>query len=271
MQGLYPIKNSSSVASSSPGHHALVCSSSSSAAIWHQKLGHPSLSLFQSLIKQHNLPVSRPYDVHCFSCNAVKSHKLSFPISESVSIAPFDLMHIDEWGPAPVPSVQGFRYYLLIIDDYSRFSWLFPLHYKSDVKTTLTHFKAYVGNQFKTTVKTVRSDNGGEFINNYLSHLFLLAGIIHQTSCPHTPEQNGVVERKHRHLMDTTLNQLTHAAMPVQFWLESLTTAVYLANRLPHSSLQFQIPCTLLFHTRLLCSQTLWVCLFSLVETIHLS
>lgn len=66
-------------------------------------------------------------------------------------------------------------------------------------------------------MKTVRSDNGGKFVNTYLSNLYLLAGIIHQTSCPYTAEQNGVVERKHRHLLDTTLTMLTHAGLPPKF------------------------------------------------------
>lgn len=154
---------------------------------------------------------------------------------------------MDVWGPAPVPSVQGYRYYLLSTDDFSRYSWLFPLRYKSEVKVVLTQFKAYVENQFKVSIKTVRPDNGGEFVNTYLTNLFLFTGILHHTSCPHTPEQNGVVERKHRHLIDTTLTLLTHATLPTYFWLEALTTTVYLANRLPHSSLNFQIPYHLLF------------------------
>lgn len=194
--------------------------------------------------------MSKPFDVSCFSCNKVKSHKLAFPLSATKSVKPFDLLHMDVWGPAPIPSVKGFRYYLLIIDDCTRYSWLFPLYYKSDVKTTLAQFKAYVQNQFQTSVKTIRSDNGKEFVNHYLINLFLISGIIHQTSCPHTPGQNGVVERQHRHLMDTTLTLLDQAGMPAQFWLEALITAVFLANRLPHSSLQFQVPHVLLFHTK---------------------
>lgn len=112
---------------------------------------------------------------------------MPFPTSSSVSLAPFDLLDMDVWGPVPISSAQGYRYYLLIIDDYSRYSWLFPLHYKSEVKQTLVYFKYYVATQFHTNVKTVRSDNRGEFVNNYLLNLFLLAGTLHQTSCPHTP------------------------------------------------------------------------------------
>lgn len=97
------------------------------AVNWHQNLGHPSLPLFQSVVKQFNFLVTRPFDFTCFNCNVAKSHKLPFPVSESFSVAPFDLMHMDVWSPALVLSVQGFRYYLLIIDDFNQYSWLFPL------------------------------------------------------------------------------------------------------------------------------------------------
>lgn len=156
---------------------------------------------------------------------------------------------MDVWGPSPVASNKGFKYYLLVIDDFTRFSWLFPMHYKSEVKYKVYDFKAYVQTQFGTSIQTVRSDNGREFINHFLLHLFLSTGVVHQTTCPHTPEQNGIVERKHRHLSETTITLLLQARLPVSFWLEALTTAVYLANRLPHSSLHFQLPYVLLFQT----------------------
>lgn len=215
--------------------------------LWHQRLGHPSYPLFSALIKQQKLPVSTSPVITCDCCNMAKSHKLSFSLSKSHTSAPFQLVHMDVWGPSPVPSNKGYRYYLLIIDDFSRYSWIFPLHYKSEVKYTIANFKAFVFTQFHTHIQCVRSDNGGEFVNNYLLHLFLTTGVVHQTSCPHTPEQNGLVERKHRHLIETTITLLLQSSLPSKFWLEALVTAVHLANLLPHSSLQFQIPHTLLF------------------------
>lgn len=124
-----------------------------------------------------------------------KSHKLPFALSETTSFHPFDLVHKDVWGPSPIPSNKGYRYYLLIIDDFTRYSWLFPLYYKFEVKYAISNFKAYVSTQFHTTVKNVRSDKGGEFVNHFLLHLFLSSGVIHQTSCPDTPKQIGVMEK----------------------------------------------------------------------------
>lgn len=250
-QGLYPLLNSSDLVfpSSSSAPCSGLVHTSSPAMQWHQKLGHPSLPLMHALIKQQHLHVSLPSDLQCSCCNQAKSHKLVFPLSETHSTAPFDLVHMDVWGPAPIPSNKGFRYYLLIVDDFSRYTWLFPLHYKFEVKFVIANFKAFVVTQFQTTIKTVRSDNGGEFVNHFLLHLFLSTGILHQTTCPHTPEQNGIAERKHRHLIETTITLLLQASLPTKFWFEALTTAVYLVNRLPHSSLQFQVPFTLLFQT----------------------
>lgn len=101
------------------------------------------------------------------------------------------------WGPSPIPSNKGFRYYLLVIDDFSRFTWIFPLHYKSKVKYAISNFKAYVNTQFHTSIQVVRSENGGEFDNHFLLHMFLTHGVVLQTSSTNTPEQNGVAERKH--------------------------------------------------------------------------
>ncbi|XP_058208222.1 uncharacterized protein LOC131321235 [Rhododendron vialii] len=228
---------------------AFVSISSPSAMLWHQKLGHPSLLLFQALIKQHSLPVSKPQLVNCRCCNMAKSQKLQFSVSVSATSSPFQLIHMDVWGPSPIPSHKGFRYYLLLVDDFTRFTWLFPFHYKSEVKKVIAQFQAYVSTQFHTTVQTFRSDNGGEFINHFPLVLFLTKGIIHQTSCPHTSEQNGLAERKHRHLIETTITLLLQSHLPTSFWLEALTTTVYLINRMPHTSLKFQVPYTMLFHS----------------------
>lgn len=125
------------------------------------------------------------------------------------------------------------------------------MHYKSDVQKIVTQFTAYVKTQFHVSIKFFRSDNGWEFINRYLCHLFLEHGLIHQTSCPNTSKQNGRVERSHRHLMETTLALFYQAHLPIQFGMEALLTSLYLINKRPHSAIQFQVPYTMLFHALL--------------------
>lgn len=124
LQGLYPLQSFSkhmSGTSSSPTG-LIHTNSPSTTLLWHQKLGHPSLPLFHALIKQHELPVSVCSVMNCNVCNQAKSHKLAFPLSVTRSTVPFELIHMDVWGPSPVPSHKGFRFYLVIVDDFSRYT-----------------------------------------------------------------------------------------------------------------------------------------------------
>ena len=119
-------------------------STDANGVIWHQRLGHPNSNLMHSLIKQFQLPIHGSLNFNCNACNVAKSHKLPFSESHSHTSKPFQLLHMDVWGPAPIPSFQGFRYYLLILDDYTKYIWLFPMRYKSEVQKYVTSFKAFV-------------------------------------------------------------------------------------------------------------------------------
>lgn len=152
------------------------------------------------------------------------------------------------WGPSPVPSFSGYRYYLLIVDDFTKYCWLFPLHAKSEVATHIQNFKVFVSAHFSLQIKTIRSDRGGEFLNKLMTSFFATFGILHETTCPYTPEQNGVAERKHCHIVETAITLLQQAHLPIMFWLEAITTALYLINRLPNSSVQFQVPFHVLYN-----------------------
>ena len=96
--------------------------------------------------------------------------------------------------------------------------------------------------QFHKTIQVLRSDNGGEFVNNHLQTFFRDNGILHQTACPYTPQQNGVAERKNRHILETARALLFEAQVPPKFWSEAVATSIYLINRLPSRVLNFQSP-----------------------------
>ena len=145
-------------------------------------------------------------------------------------------------------SFDNYKYYLVLVDHYSRYTWLYPLKLKSDVKETFKVFKALVENYFSTKIGTLFSDNGGEFLA--LRHLLAEAGISHLTSHPHTPEHNGISERKHRHVVETGLSMLTHASMPKKYWSYAFSTAAYLINRQPTPVLQMDSPFHKLFGTQ---------------------
>jgi len=97
--------------------------------------------------------------------------------------------------------MQGFRYFLTIVDDYSRYTWVILLHNKSEVHSHIINFTVFVQNHFQTNIKTIRIDNGVEFA---MSSFYASKGIIHKTSCVETPQQNGIVERKHQHILNVT-------------------------------------------------------------------
>ena len=119
-----------------------------------------------------------------------KSKQTRGVFSESINKASvaFELIHVDLWGPYREPSSCGAVYFLTIVDDFSRAVWIHLLLEKSEVKTVLPNFCALAQRQFGRSVQTVRSDNGTEFM--CLSKYFSANGIIHQTSCVSTPQQN---------------------------------------------------------------------------------
>ncbi|MFS7924165.1 putative RNA-directed DNA polymerase [Helianthus anomalus] len=200
--------------------------------IWHQRLGHPHPQLLKSMLSTFHLPLNdNCSSSFCDSCSIGKSSKQHLLNSNFKSSHVLDLVFCDVWGPSAVTSVEGHNYFLLCVDHYSKFMWFFPFKLKSDVFTILKQFIVMAERQFGTKLKQVQTDWGGEFRN--LSNLFRSLGVIHRLSCPHTSEQNGTVERRHRHVVETGLTLLAHSHVPYRFWNYAFDTAVYLINRMP--------------------------------------
>ena len=126
---------------------------------WHQRLGHPHSQLFQTMLCKYCLPISnKTFDFHCNSCSVGKSSKLNLLSSDYNSSGVVDLIFCDVWGPAPVPSFDGHTYFLLCVDHFSNFMWLFPLKRKSDVFDVFKRFVSMAERQFSTKLKTVQTD-----------------------------------------------------------------------------------------------------------------
>ncbi|XP_028083210.1 uncharacterized protein LOC114284485 [Camellia sinensis] len=102
-------------------------------------------------------------------------------------------------------------------------------------------------NKFSTSLKILRTDGGGEYTNGQFEAFLKTFGIVHQLSCPRTPSQNGVVDRKHKHLIETTITLLDQSSMPLKFWFEALATAIYLINRMPSPQVDNLSPYEVLF------------------------
>ncbi|KAK1408451.1 hypothetical protein QVD17_40235 [Tagetes erecta] len=213
------------------------------ASFWHHRLGHPHFKVLQHLASTVSSISS--FQNHCNSCCINKSHKLPFSVSSITSNAPLQILFSDVWS-SPITSFDGFKYYIIFVDHFTKYIWIYPLKRKSDSLDTFTRFQRLVENHFKSKIRTLFSDNGGEYIK--LSSHLSSCGISHLTSPPHTPEHNGYAERRHRHIVETGLSLLSHAKLPIKFWTFAFTTATYLINRLPTITLQNDSPFYRLFH-----------------------
>jgi hypothetical protein len=243
--GLYPFPPLSTKRLSSP--HALL-GERTSFTNWHSRLGHPAFRIVSQVISRFGLPtIATKSELACSACLSAKSKQLPFSQSSSKIKSPLDLIYSDLWGPSSVCSRTGHKYYISFLDAYSRYTWLFPIFHKNDVPPIFIQFQKYVERYFNLKIKIVQSDWGGEFRS--LSKFFKSCGIAHHLSYPHTHQQNGAVERKHRHIVETGLALLYHANISLRFWDDAFQTACYLINRLPTTLLKNKSPFETLFNS----------------------
>jgi hypothetical protein len=172
----------------------------------------------------------------------------SFFFFSSHATHAFDLVHCDLWT-SPITSMLGYRYYLVVLDDFSHYVWTFPLRAKSETFPALRHFFAWVSTQFGLTIKAVQCDNGREFDNSTSRDFFHSHGMQLQMSCPYTSSQNGKAEHMIRTTNDTIRTLLLQAHLPARFWAEALHTSTYLLNRLPSTACPAPTPHQALFGT----------------------
>ncbi|GJW84887.1 ribonuclease H-like domain-containing protein [Tanacetum coccineum] len=202
---LYP------VTSPSPTPHALLCVSPST---WHQRLGHPGEDVLRSLKSRQYISYNKEKSSHlCHACQLGKHVRLPFTSSNSIVTRSFEIVHYDIWT-SPIASSGGFRYYVLFLDHYSHYLWIYPLRTKSEVFQKFLHFRSYVNNQFKCDIAAFQCDRG---------------------------------ERMIRTINNVIRTLLFQAHLSPTFWVEALHMVAYLLNLLPSSAIQNEIPCTKLF------------------------
>jgi hypothetical protein len=172
-----------STSPSSPSPLGLVASTNSTE-LWHRRLGHPGHDAMSHLSRQFAIPCNNASTV-CHACQLGKHVRLPFSRSQTICATPFELIHCDLWT-SPVTSNSGFKYYLVIIDDFSHFMWTFPLRRKSETADILINFVAYIRTQFNLPLVSLQTDNGTEFVNSTLVEFLTRHGIHLRMLCPYT-------------------------------------------------------------------------------------
>jgi transposase InsO family protein len=167
----------------------------------------------------------------CGACQAGKQHGVPHqPKNVVTTKRPLELLHMDLYGSVAYISIDGNKYGLVIVADFSRFIWVFFLSDKGETQEVLKKFMRRAQNEFELKIKKVRSDNGTEFKNTGVEEFLSEEGIKHEFSVTYTPQQNGVVERKNGTLIESTRTMLDEYKTPDNFWAEAVHTACHAIN-----------------------------------------
>ncbi|GJU57429.1 retrovirus-related pol polyprotein from transposon TNT 1-94 [Tanacetum coccineum] len=223
--------------STTPNPICLMAKATSSQAwLWHRRLSHLNFDTINLLSKNNivnGLPKLKFVKDHlCSSCELGKAKRKSFHSKTTPSSKRrLQLLHMDLCGPMRVESFNGKKYVLVIVDDYSRYTWTHFLRSKDETPGVLIDFLTLVQRGLHAQVTTVRTDKGTKFLNKTLHAFFAKEGIRHETSTARTPEQNGVVERRNRTLVEAARTMLSAAKVPLFFWAEAIATACFTQNR----------------------------------------
>ncbi|XP_075102843.1 uncharacterized protein LOC142177578 [Nicotiana tabacum] len=223
---------------------ALVTKDTDECSLWHIRLGHPSIMAMNHIFALKNKVVDS-LQHNCEVCPLAKQSRLKFPLSGSKIECIFQLIHLDVWGSHKLPTYYRKHYFLTIMDAFSRYTWVCLLQSKCEVVTVLKDFLIMVKTQFDMNVKVLRSDNGREFFNSSFNELLASLGIVHQSSCPYTPQ---VVERKHIHILEVARALQFQSYVPSKFWGDSIKTIIYLINMWPTPILQGKSPYEVLYN-----------------------
>nr|GEY00953.1 retrovirus-related Pol polyprotein from transposon TNT 1-94 [Tanacetum cinerariifolium] len=206
------------------------------AWFWHRRLSHLNFD-YINLLSKKDIVIGLPKlkyvkDQLCSSCELSKAKRSSFNLKVVPSSkGRLNLLHIDLCGPMRFASINGKKYILVIVDDYSRYTWTLFLRSKDETPEVLKEFLTMIQQNLQAPVITVRTDRGTEFLNKTLNAFFKEEVIKNQTSTARTPEQNDVVERWNRTLVEAARTMLSALQLPLFFWAEAIATACYTQNR----------------------------------------
>ncbi|WVZ96698.1 hypothetical protein U9M48_042302 [Paspalum notatum var. saurae] len=199
---------------------------------WHRRLGHLSFDLLaklSSLVLIRGLPkLKSERDLVCHPCR-LASHT---PVNQVMTAHPRELLYMDTVGPSWVCSVGGKWYILMIVDDFSRWSWVHFMESKDEAFEFVHDLVLKLRNETGHAMRALRSDNGSEFKNDCFKAFCHSQGLEHQFSSPYVPQQNRVVERKNRTLVEMARAMLDEHGTPRKFWAKAINTVCYMSNRI---------------------------------------
>ncbi|KAL8092628.1 hypothetical protein AgCh_034770 [Apium graveolens] len=224
----------------------LLSSSDEVARLWHLRLGHVNYKAMALMSKEHmvrGFPRITLYNNICDGCLMEKQTRKNFPSQSNYSAAHvLNLVHGDLCGPISPQTAHGNKYFFLLVDDYSRYMWVYMLKRKDEALDTFKSFCALVGNKPGKKVKVFRNDRGGEYSSNEFKSYGEENGIQTQYTAPYTPQQNEVVERHNRTVVKMARSCLKEIEVPSKLWGEAVRHVVYLLNRLPMRALSGKTP-----------------------------
>jgi transposase InsO family protein len=203
--------------------------------LWHRRLAHVDMRNLHKLQKDgHILGLTNivfEKDRPCGACQARKQVGTHHHAKNTMTTTrPLEMLHMDLFGPVVYISIGDNKYGLVIVDDYSHFTWVFFLQDKSEIQEVLKKLLRRAQNEFDAKVKKIRSDNGTEFKNTQVKDFLDEEGIKHEFLAPYTPQQNGVATRKNRTLIEMARTMLDEYKTSDWFWAEAINTTCHGTN-----------------------------------------
>lgn len=225
----------------------LTCSNNlNDVVLWHRRMGHLNFTDVNKLPEcadgVNPFPDKSRSSIICTTCITGKQSRLPFNNKGTRASEPLQLVHSDLCGPMEQVSLGGMKYFATFIDDYTRKVYVYLLKNKSSVLDVFKDFKSKVENELDRKIKSIRSDNGKEYVSTDFEGFLRKHGIEHQTSTPYSPQQNGLAERMNRSLVERAKCMLFDANLSKQYWAEAIATAAYVINRSPTKSLDGKTP-----------------------------
>jgi len=232
---------------SSPCSVGCLLSKHDESWLWHRRIAHIHKNHLNKLISKDLviglLKLKFENDHICEACQKGKQIKNSFKLKNVVSSSkPLELFHMDLFSPSRPMSLGGNYYALVIVDDFSRYTWTLFLESKSDAFSAFKKLARSLQNTKYIIIGSIRSDHGGEFQNEKFNKFYEKTRIVHNFSAPRTPQQNGAMERKNRSLEELARAMLSESSLPKYFWADAISTSCYVMNRVLIGSILKKTP-----------------------------